>query len=244
MSCDDIRTALGKFGGCVETEHGSRITTHCLYPSFESVDVFVGRYGDGFKVHDGGGAVRSAWIHGRDEPLIRRMLHRYADRYQIKVSDDALVADVPNIEWLTIAILSVANASASVAHAAVEHLVAASEGLLRERIFAVLRRVVSESKISKEQDVIGRSGKLHKFDFLVRVERDNMILIDAVTPHHISISSKYVAFADVQSESSGYYKKFAVHDRPLASDDVSLLQQVADIVPFKSLEPGIIRAAQ
>jgi len=209
------------------------------------VNVYIVRYGDGFKVHDGGGALHSAWIHGRDAPLIRRMLHRYAGRYQVSVADDnSLVVDVPSVEWLQTAILSVANASASVSHAAVEHLVAASEGLLKDRIFSVLRKVVSEPQISKEQNVVGRSGKLHRFDFVVRADTNTLVLIDAVTPHHISISAKYVAFADVQSESVIRTDKFIVHDRPLASDDVSLLQQVADIVPFTSLEPGIARVAR
>jgi hypothetical protein len=241
MSCEDIRVALSEFGACVETDHGSRVTTHCLYPSFDPVSVFVVRFGDGFKVHDGGGATRSAWIHGRDPALINRMLNRYASRYQVAVSDDAIVADVPSPEWLPIGILSVANASAATAHAAVEHFVAASESLLRDRIFSVLRQTVPETTISKEASVPGRSGKLHRFDFIIQMTPKHMILIDAVAPHHISIASKYVAFSDVRAIEQDPYKKFAVHDRPLATDDVALLQQVADIVPFKSLRPGLIR---
>jgi hypothetical protein len=244
MPCDDVRAALSEFDLCVETEHGSRVTTHCLYPSFDPVQVFVARIGDGFRVHDGGGAGRNAWIHGRDDALITRMMNRHAERYRVEVHGDSLVANVPSAEWLAVGILSVANASASVSHAAVEHVVAAQEGLLRERILAILSRVVSEPQISKEQQIPGRSGKMHRFDFLVRLSRENMILVDAVTPHHISISSKYVAFADVQDGAAGPYKKFAVHDRPLAGDDASLLHQVADLVPIRSLEPGIIRAVQ
>src|SRR4051812_4425159 len=138
MSCDDVRAALASFGGCTETEQGSRVTTHCLYPSFDPVNIFVVRFGDGFRVHDAGGAMHSAWLHARDEPLIRRMLNRYAGRYQIKVSEDSLVADASSADWLTSAILAVANASAAAAHAALEHMVAATEGQLKEKILSVL----------------------------------------------------------------------------------------------------------
>jgi hypothetical protein len=73
-------------------------------------------------------------------------------------------------------------------------------------------------------------------------ERDELILIDAVAPHHISISSRYVAFADVTNRIDGKLDKFAVHDRPLEHSDESLLLQVAKIVPFKSLDQNVRRA--
>lgn len=117
MPCDEVRTALDAFGVCTETEEGSRVATHCVYPSFDPVHVFVVRYGDGFRVHDGGGALRAAWLHGREEANIRRMIAKQAVRFQVRVLDDAIVADAPSAEWLTSAILSVANASAWAAHA-------------------------------------------------------------------------------------------------------------------------------
>src|SRR6266478_6551619 len=97
-ACNDIRAALSAFEVCTETEQGSRVTTHCLYPSFEPVNVFVVRFGGGFRVHDGGGAIRSAWTHGREESLVARMLTKQALRYQIKVVDDALVTEVPSVD--------------------------------------------------------------------------------------------------------------------------------------------------
>jgi hypothetical protein len=67
-------------------------------------------------------------------------------------------------------------------------------------------------------------------------------LIDTVLPHHVSISAKYVAFADTRCDRSTEIGRFAVYDRPLDRAHASLLQQVADLVPFRSLEPGIKRA--
>jgi hypothetical protein len=241
MSCDEVRSALSTFDVCTETEEGSRVATHCLYPSFDPVNVFVVRFGDGFRVHDGGGALQSAWLHGRDEALIRRTLAKQAARYQVHIVDDVLIADVPSADWLTSAILAVANASAAAAHAAIDRVVSATERVLRDRILSVLKATVAESEIAVEYEIPGQSGKLHRFDFAVREPRDNLLLINAVAPHHISVSAKYVAFADVIHREGTHTDRFAVHDKPLESGDVSLLQQVADIVPVKSLQHGIQR---
>jgi hypothetical protein len=243
MACDDVRAALSSFDVCTETSEGSRIVTHCLYPSFEPVNIFVVRFGDGFRVHDSGGAMQAAWMHGRDEGLTRRMLAKQATRYQINIVDDALVADVPNAEWLTPAILAVANASAAAAHATLDRVVSASEHVLRDRILSVLKETISQSQIGVEYEIVGQSGKSHRFDFAVREPHDHLLLINAVAPHHISVSSKYVAFADIIRREGEGTDRFAVHEKPLESSDVLLLQQVADIVPVKSLQAGIKRLA-
>src|SRR5215216_4419817 len=107
MSCDDIRLALSEFDACEETPNGSRVTTHCLYPSFEPVRIFVAKVGDGFKIHDGGGAFMSAWSHGRDESLISRALQSECNRFHLALDDDRLVAEVPSKDWLLSAILGV-----------------------------------------------------------------------------------------------------------------------------------------
>jgi hypothetical protein len=120
-------------------------------------------------------------------------------------------------------------------------MVSATEAQLGDRIYETLLRLVSPSAITKEYEIPGKSGKQHRFDFGVK-ERDELILIDAVAPHHISISSRYVAFADVTNRIDGKLDKFAVHDRPLEHSDESLLLQVAKIVPFKSLDQNVRRA--
>jgi hypothetical protein len=239
-TCDDIKAALSAFEACTETEEGSRVTTHCLYPSFDQVNVFVVRIGEGFRIHDGGGAVRSAWLHGREESLVSRMLTKQAMRYQIRVQDDSLIADVPSIEWLASAVLAVANASAAAAHAAVDRFVSATETVLKDKILKVLRSTVSHSTIAAEYEVAGKS-KMHRFDFAVTEFDGSILLLNAVAPHHISVSAKYVAFSDLIHRDDVRTDRWAVHDRELERSDVSLLQQVADIVPMSALPKGLER---
>jgi hypothetical protein len=67
-------------------------------------------------VHDAGGAFRSAWVHGRDDALIQKIASRQAKKFRVNLLNGTLVAEAANDEWLTSAIIAVANASAMTAH--------------------------------------------------------------------------------------------------------------------------------
>ncbi|HEU4549923.1 MAG TPA: hypothetical protein VFS01_09510, partial [Rhizomicrobium sp.] len=235
MACDDVLGALAAFNVCLETPDGSRITTHCVYPSFDPVNVFVSRFGDGFRVHDGGGAHRAAWAHGKDDVIVTKALKRWAARYYLAIEDhSSLHCTVQDASWLTSAILAVANASSGAANEIVEHIAAATETALKTRIFDVLSEVMPRKAISREFGVRGASGKLHSFDFAIKHGK-GVTLLDAVAPHHVSIAAKYVAFADAGGHAGP--EKYAVFDRELDTGDTALLQQVADLIPFSAMRP-------
>jgi hypothetical protein len=238
MTCDDIKKAMADFGTCEQTPEGSRIATHCLYPSFEHVRVFVAKVGDGYTVHDGAGAHNTAWLHGRDAELIGRSISDAAERFHIYVSGKALAARVNSIDWLTSGILSVANGSSFAAHDAVDKIMAAQEEALIDRIGKTLFETVSPKDVSKNVDIKGISGGKRHFDFILRRESPHPIFINSVTPRRNSIAAKYVSFADTDADTRF---KLAVHDRELEVGDTALLQQVASVVPFVSLGAGARR---
>jgi len=239
--CDDIQSALALLPPCEQTEQGARFVTHCLYPSFTPVAVYVVRIGDGYTVHDGGGAMQAVWDHGREMSTARRFVAQQANFHQLAVKSGMLTVDVPNREWLLSAILSVANASAAAARSTLEAVSQATETSLKDMISDVLKKVAPSHSIATEFAMRGRSGKTHHFDFAISRGLNELIVVDAVSPHHVSIASKYVAFSDTSDGFDNIRSRLAVHDKPLDADDVSLLQQVADIVPFASLEPGVKR---
>ncbi|WP_162800708.1 hypothetical protein [Acidibrevibacterium fodinaquatile] len=241
MFCEHLTTALTKLSSCFVTDAGNRVTTQCLYPSFDPVHVYVVGFGEGFKVHDGGGATRSAWDHGRDASSIHRAMMRQAAFHQLKIVDGSLVSEVPSSDWLVPAVLAVANASAAAAFSAVEHISSASDDNLRERIFRILTEFVPAKRLERSFEIPGKSGKSHAFDFALRRGSDDWILVDAVSPHHVSIAAKYVAFADTGANGESIAARFAVYDRPLEPDDASLIKQVADLVPFSGLSGGVRR---
>lgn len=239
MKCKELHQVLDRLYQCTQGDDGLHYVTQCLYPSFTPVEVVIHPRADGYRVHDNAGAARSTWDHSRDDRLAKRMISRHAEKYKISVMDDetTLYADAPNVDWLFGAIMAVANASAGAAHAAFDRIAAANESDLKIRIHSLLSRIIPEPSVKFDFVQVGQSGKEHHFDFAINKSEDQMILIDAVAPHPISISSKYVAFADTPHTA----QKFAVHDKPLLATDAQLLLQVSQLVPFKSLKPGIQR---
>jgi hypothetical protein len=233
-----MREVLESLSGCVETDAGFRVETHCVYPSFSQVTVFIVKIGEGFLVHDGGEAIRESWLHGREDSIAASCLKREALRFNLQVNEDSLVGSVEWIDRLPPLILAVANASASAAIAAVARTIAATEESLVERIGDALSLSFPKDYVYKEYIAVGKSGKEHSFDYGLFDGRDRLVLMSAVAPHHSSISSKYVAFSDTEAVAH----KFAVIDRRLPQDDVSLMQQVAEIVPLRALVEGSRRA--
>jgi hypothetical protein len=238
MSCEAALAALGHMNRCELTDAGARIATHCLYPSFEPVYVFVAKLGDGFHVHDGEGAYLSAWAHGRDESLIRREIKAEASRFRLHVSNRSLAVSVTSTEWLASGILAVANASAFAARSAIAKLNLAAEEALFAKIEHSLSRL-SNGRLHKEVEIKGKSGGTRRFDFAILGGLKGDIYINGVSPHHGSVAAKFVAFADTEVESTN---KLAVFDRQLNTDDAALLQQVSTVVPLKSVLIGAERA--
>lgn len=116
---DGLVSCLGRFTKITDTPGGARIDTHCLYPSYDPVQVFIARVGGALRVHDGAGAFRSAWDHGADAAQIGQALARQAASYELSIVENALVGEAADEQWLTSTILAVANASAQAAHAVV-----------------------------------------------------------------------------------------------------------------------------
>ncbi len=235
MTCDDIRKAMADFEDCEQTPEGARIATHCLYPSFEHVRVFVAKVGDGYTLHDGAGAYNTAWLHGRDAEIITKSMNDAAERFDLTVAGKALVARTKSIDWLTTAILSVANASAIAAHNAVNKIVAAQEEALIDRINSSLTEFIPSRYVSRNVNLKGISGGVRHFDFVLNRESPEPIFVNSVTPRRNSIAAKYVSFADTAGD---VLHKLAVHDRELETGDTVLLQQVASVVPLAGLNIG------
>lgn len=239
--CQAIYAAFDAWSAvCAETDQGARFVTHCLYPSFDPVAVYVVGFGEGFKIHDGGGAVRSAWDHCADLSMIRKVVNQFGTANKLRFDEDSLIASVPNRDWLVPAILSVANTSAHAARAALDSVAQSSEAALKDMIFEVASKIMPPHKVAKDFELRGSSGKIHHFDCALKPTPETTILLDAVSPHHVSVASKYVAFSDTKTDER-IRGRFAVHDRPLSPDDISLLLQVAEIVPFASLDPLLHR---
>ena len=232
LDCAAITEALGPLSTCAKTDRGWQVATQCLYPSFEQVFVYAIGYGDGFLVHDGGGAAKSCWMHGIDKRSISAALSSASKSYDCRVSGDHLRVEIVSLDWLWSAVASVANASASAANDTVGRLKPSGEDDIIKRAKAVLdRKPWAETKL--DFPYVGSSGRTYRFDLSVKSGAE-LALIEAVGANPLSIASKYVALSDAEP-SPGVYK-WAIHSGDLSSEDKSLMSNVADLITIDSLQ--------
>ena len=239
MPCQDVLEALIDFTRCDATEEGCRVQTHCLYPSYESVAVYIVKVGQTFRVSDNSEAFSNAWAHGRDDRSMQRLFEDECRRFHIRFDNRAIVATTDSADWLSNTILTVANAAAGAASAAVAKRNAATEEVLSDRIGRSLEETFGAKAVGRDHEELGNSGGMRKFDYIVRGNSDSILLVNAVTSHGNSVSSKYVAFADTDLQRE---RKLAVFERELAADVKSLLGQVSTTLPYASLTRGAERA--
>lgn len=116
---DATSYSQGQRGQSEMPDGGFLISTHCLYPSFEPVSVFVLGYGDGFIVHDNAEAARLAWMYGVDDRSFKRIAYASSNDFDCKIDGVQIQCEAPSAEWLWAAIASVANASSDAARTAV-----------------------------------------------------------------------------------------------------------------------------
>lgn len=232
LDCISLQSALKGYDSCLRTADGLMVHTQCMYPSFEQVDVYVVSFGDGYIVHDGGGAARNAWLYNCDQKSVSQALKHAANSYGCSAKDLQLCVEVPSVDWLWSGVVAVANASADAAR----YLAAK---VRNNAVIGVIQKtkIILDSASWKPETKLqasypGQSGKVHIFDLSVR-QGDSLALIDAVNSHPASIASKYLAFSDTERRSKLF--KYALYEEDLAQEDKVLLSNVADLIAFKAI---------
>lgn len=231
--------ALKGFGKAESTPSGVRVQTHCLYPSFELVRVYVDKRGSSFLVHDGGEAAACAWAHGREYSLMAKSFEKSASKFDCSFEGNIIKSVAENEDWIRSSVIAVANAASDAANAVVSKIAPVQERGIERRVEILLSRATWRPHFVKHEVVIGASGKAHTFDFVIRTKA-RTTLIDTVVPHPSSVSAKFVAFSD--TERSSQTEKYAVYDAELETADKVLLLNVADLISLRDLEKTDARA--
>lgn len=239
MKCDLIVAALSDLQ-CEETAEGARILTHCLYPNFERVAVYVQTHLDGYLVHDGGAGFDFAFDEGYNPTAMKALMRDFSALYGADTDDHRIYARARSPDWLSNVVLSVANASAS---AATSLMVGATEDRteereFREKAYLALCDAFKSDHVPRRLKRRGRTGKLYTFSFGVNF-KDEIALVDTVTPNAISVSSRFTSFSAVGGRKD--HGAFLAYKRQLAGEDSALLSEVADVVPLEGLVASIER---
>lgn len=224
--CDIILASTSALWACKETENGARIRTTCVFPSFEPVFVYVAKLGEGFVVHDAGETVAVIMAHGQDGDAAKRVIRSECKKYDVAFGERRISLKIDASEWLETAIVAVANTAAAAARNALKENNKKTERDLADVIYEFLEPRLAKGTVTKGFPYHGESGRRYRFDLAVQ-SKDHLTLIETVTPHAISVNSKYVALADVPAEAS--VRKIVAHNNDLSQEDILLLQNVATV---------------
>lgn len=239
MDCEMLHALMNERTFCERTEYGHKFLTHCYYPSFDRVAIYVSQFGDGYVVSDGGDAASAAFLHGKDDATFAESAKRAASRFALDIEDGMLVARTDSKDWLHPAMLAVANGAAMASSEASEHIAVKREKELRNEIKLALLEIVAEHNIATDFSYRGSSGTLWRIDFaLMNIERP--LLIKAVLPNRNSVTANYAAWGDIAANDDAV--RYSAHNRPLKQEDQSLILQVAKLVPTSSLAAGARQA--
>lgn len=237
MKCDLIVAALSDLQ-CEQTEDGARVLTHCLYPNFEQVAVYIQTHMDGFLVHDGGEGFDFAFMEARNPTALKGHMRDFSALYGVDSDDHRIFGRALSPEWLPNVVMAVANAAAAATNALVMSRSEQDDGEFRERTFDTLKAAFTEDNVTRRVKRRGRTGRLYSFAFSVAFH-DQMALVDTVTPNPISVSTRFTSFSAVGARTLG--GAFLTYSRPLANEDSALLSEVADVLPLEALVASIER---
>lgn len=232
LDCAVIESLSKRYEVCEQTADGLRLPTQCMYPSFEPVEVFVLRHGDGYIVHDNANAGRLAWTYGIDDRAFAVPVKKAASEFGCDVELGKIICKIESFDWLWSAIIGVANASSDAARAAVGNARAPKEVGIIQRARAVVDKSVAGVETRLQYPLHGASGKVHKFDMAV-LGKGSIAVVEAVVAHPGSVAAKYLALSDTPSQPNLH--KFAIYDSDLTQEDKALISNVADLVTLDAV---------
>ena len=205
-----------------ETEDGIQIATTCLFPCFEPLFVYVEKSPDGFIVHDAGETEAVIFHSGKKKSVARKAILDECTMYGTVFEKGTLTMKIDNLERLETAILSVASAAAFASQEALKCSSQRTHDRMADEIFQLLEPSLGKGAISKRFPYSGESGIRYSFDLAVE-GKEQLTLIDTVYANPNAVNSKYVAMADVPSDSG--IRKIVAHSDDLSAEHLQLLQR-------------------
>lgn len=224
-----------QFSECAIHGDELRVPTTCVLPSFEALYVHVAMKDDSYMVHDCGETLDSILRHGQELDVAERVIRRMCQLYRLGFDGYRISWKFHDPEWISSGILAVAAAATGSAECALheKHLKAQetlkeenADEMLADAVFSLLEPSLKEGAISRKFQHRGKSGRRYEFDLAIQ-EDNRLTLIETVTPHGHSVSSKYIALSDVPSEKG--IRKIVAHHDDLAEEDILLLRNVAAV---------------
>lgn len=210
------------------------ITTPLLAFGHTFVPVHISPHREGTLISDGGFAKREAALLG-GENLFGAQARRAAAYYGVECDGNIVFALEPgaDIDALTTAVASVANASKSAIEGIIQRMSEAHVDTNRELI---LRSVAASFHHS--QVLTGSRAKLHgareQWEFDVVVQASRTLAIDIISPHSGSVTSAFAKFSDVRDRANAPKGVGVLLDKD-KTPRLRLITDVASLVPLEAV---------
>ncbi len=221
------------------------VATHCLYPSNQTVTVYVSGGKNEIMVSDGGGSVDVLTLHGCNIPNMDKFLGRFCRPKGLKVKNGEIYTPLLPIDALQAAVVMVANASAAAANHGVSQKKNTShreDRSIRGKIHKMLEDRW-EKQVETRRHLVGKSNRKYRVDHVVYLSSDTMLVVDFVTPNPATINSKAVAHWDLGLSDDGHFLQNIVYDndQEWESANLNVLQTVATLTPFSNFDSCLSR---
>lgn len=199
-----------------------------LYPGGSPLVVGIRRDQENYIVSDrGGGYLQAEQAGGYLQ--FTRIANITAKEHEVHFDGNMMfVVEVP-LEWVPNAIVFTAAASRRAVELTLERLAEEKDTSARDQLSQAIRSVFRE-RASFDVDYRGHSTRSHHFLAMVR-DRSRNTLFDLVTPHHVSINSTFVKFADVGKLEVAPNRVAVLSNRlKMNAGDINLISETANFV--------------
>lgn len=244
MEPQELRDALSASVLVSRINDGLRVTTHCLYPSNNSVSVAVRGGAGQIVLSDDGGAALELSAIGFHDAMTDRQISGFVKPQGLKVKDGVIYSPMVAMTAAPAALLLVANASKEVADWGSQHLKFRVRRNFKEDLSELLDRYFHDN-LKHDSLIVGASNKPHKFGHVIYLPGERKLIIDPVVNDGSSINARVVANMDVRMAQDPKVLQLIVYDDTAEwqSSDLKLLELGAKTVGFSRAETAIRRLA-
>ena len=231
-----ISDLIAEWGAPTVLDNYVIVPTFSTYPSNSLVQAFVDGGKDRFVVSDGGGASKVLLGSGSLSRSGQKLLADFIRGTSLKVSDSGWIyMSGVSFGGLTSAISLVTETSRDAAIVLLRHFRPVSVQDFRRDVEIALDRHFRDA-VQKKGHLPGASNKLHLFDYLVRVNDNTLLALDAVLPDPSSINAAVVAHLDVKATHRSDVRQLIVYDdeEDWKAADLALLTIGAPSARFSS----------
>ncbi len=213
-----------------------RLTTQCLYPTNNLVQVAVRGGFREFVVSDMGGALQEASSAGLIVHTTNSALNSRVKDQGLKIRQGEIISPKLPLEGVAAGIILVANASKEIADWCFNKFKFLEKRDFRQRLAEIMNKNFSQ-ELYHNYEIRGNSNKQHKFEYAM-LSKTGGILLDSVSHDTASINSRVVANLDVRQKEDNNYQQFIVYDEEenWIAPELMLLKMAASIVPFSQIK--------